>query len=107
VNINYKRAAVNPAISQENSGFEYAEEILEPKRFRKNTALKNLTKKQTGDSTISIEIPRHSTVRIEKTYNFIYTWKIQSVDINGQRFSLKELQDASIKKKNDYIYSIL
>jgi len=59
-----------------------------------------------GSSGIILEIAPQSTVRIEKTHNSQWYWEIDNVEINGEKFSIQELEKKSDKIRNDYVYKI-
>ncbi|WP_278353668.1 hypothetical protein [Chryseobacterium gleum] len=85
--------------------FNYENDIVQPKFFRKNKNLKSLEKK-IDSSGATLEINPHSTVRIEKTHNFMWKWYIVDVEIDGQKYSIDEIIKKSENIKDDYIFKI-
>lgn len=85
--------------------FNYENEIVNPSVFKKNKNLKSLEKK-VDSSGITIEIAPHSTVRIEKTHNYMWDWNILGVEIDNQKYNIGEIKDKSEKIKDDYIFRI-
>ncbi|MDR6920240.1 MULTISPECIES: hypothetical protein [Chryseobacterium] len=108
VKINYARKITN-ALNNDGYGhfsFNYQEDIVKPRVFKRNKNLRSLEKISITDSLITIEIPPHSTVRIEKTHNYYWVRGIRSVEIDGQNFDIKELREKSEEIKDDYVYKI-
>jgi len=85
--------------------FNYENDIVQPKFFRKNKNLKSLEKK-IDSSGATLEINPHSTVQIEKTHNFMWKWYIVDVEIDGQKYSIDEIIKKSESIKDDYIFKI-
>ncbi|MCE4063672.1 hypothetical protein LXM63_01075 [Chryseobacterium gleum] len=107
VKINYKKRMVKE-LSKGFYGtlsFNYENDIVQPKFFRKNKNLKSLEKK-IDSSGATLEINPHSTVRIEKTHNFMWKWYIVDVEIDGQKYSIDEIIKKSESIKDDYIFKI-
>ncbi|WP_343686193.1 hypothetical protein [Chryseobacterium gleum] len=107
VKINYKKRMVKE-LSEGFYGtlsFNYENDIVQPKFFRKNKNLKSLVKKLDSSGT-TLEINPHSTVRIEKTHNFMWKWYIVNVEIDGQKYSIDEIIKKSESIKDDYIFKI-
>lgn len=107
VKINYKKRMVKE-LSEGFYGtlsFNYENDIVQPKFFRKNKNLKSLEKKLDSSGT-TLEINPHSTVRIEKTHNFMWKWYIVDVEIDGQKYSIDEIIKKSESIKDDYIFKI-
>lgn len=107
VKINYKKRMVKE-LSEGFYGtlsFNYENDIVQPKFFRKNKNLKSLEKKIDSSGT-TLEINPHSTVRIEKTHNFMWKWYIVDVEIDGQKYSIDEIIKKSESIKDDYIFKI-
>ncbi|WP_052910837.1 hypothetical protein [Riemerella anatipestifer] len=90
----------------EKFSFDYENEIIEPSNFNKSTNLKSLKKIEVKDSVIIIDIPKHSTVRIDKTHNFRWTSLIDFIEIKGKKHNIKDIEIKSIKFKDDYVYKI-
>ncbi|KPE52412.1 hypothetical protein [Chryseobacterium indologenes] len=108
VKINYGRKITN-ALNNDGYGnfsFNYQEDIVKPKAFKKNKDLRSLKKISVNDSLITIEIPPHSTVRIEKAHNYSWTRDIRSIEIDGRKITIQDLQEKSEEIKDDYIYKI-
>ncbi|MEF9480514.1 hypothetical protein OWR28_25055 [Chryseobacterium sp. 1B4] len=53
-----------------------------------------------------LEINPHSTVRIEKTHNFMWEWYIVDIEIDGKKYSIDEIVKKSENIKDDYIFKI-
>lgn len=107
VKINYKKRMVKE-LSEGFYGtlsFNYENDIVQPKFFRKNKNLKSLVKKLDSSGT-TLEINPNSTVRIEKTHNFMWKWYIVDVEIDGQKYSIDEIIKKSESIKDDYIFKI-
>jgi hypothetical protein len=107
VKINYKKRMVKE-LSEGFYGtlsFNYENDIVQPKFFRKNKNLKSLEKK-IDSSGATLEINPHSTVRIEKAHNFMWKWYIVDVEIDGQKYSIDEIIKKSESIKDDYIFKI-
>ncbi|MDR4954693.1 hypothetical protein REB14_21140 [Chryseobacterium sp. ES2] len=107
VKINYKKRMVKE-LSEGSYGafsFNYENDIVQPKFFRKTKNLKSLEKKM-DSSGVMLEINPHSTVRIEKTHNFMWKWYIVDVEIDGQKYSIDEIAKKSENVKDDYIFKI-
>jgi len=107
VKINYKKRMVKE-LSEGFYGtlsFNYENDIVQPKFFRKNKNLKSLEKK-IDSSGATLEINPHSTVQIEKTHNFMWKWYIVDVEIDGQKYSIDEIIKKSESIKDDYIFKI-
>lgn len=108
VKINYGRKIINSLNNDSygNFSFNYQDGIVKPGAFKKNKDLRSLEKINVNDSVITIEIPPHSTVRIEKTHNYYWMKSIGSIEIDGQKLSVKEVREKSDEFKDDYIYKI-
>ncbi|WP_241330918.1 hypothetical protein [Chryseobacterium arthrosphaerae] len=106
--INYKKGAFD-RFSEDSYGtfsFNYENDIVNPKFFKKNRKnLKSLEKKADSSGT-TITIEAYSTVRIEKTHNFYWSWNIENIEIDGKRYNSKDLEEKSEKIKDDYIFKI-
>lgn len=105
INYNYP---VSKAINNDPAsfGFNYKNEILSPKAFRKIKNLKSLEKIEIKDSAIVLEIPPNSTTRIDKSHNGRWRYMIKSVEVDGKIFSTMELQNKTKLISNDYVYKI-
>ncbi|MGX5682968.1 hypothetical protein ACWKWW_00275 [Chryseobacterium cucumeris] len=107
VKVSYRNRNITQ-LSEDSFGtysFNYENAIVNPKTFKKNKNLKSLEKK-VDSSAMTIEIPPHSTVRIEKTHNYMWDWNILGVEIDNQKYNIGEIKDKSEKIKDDYIFKI-
>lgn len=106
--INYKKGS-SKRFSEDSYGvfsFNYENDIVNPKFFKKNRKnLKSLEKK-TDSTSATIIIEAHSTVRIEKTHNFYWSWNIENIEIDGEKYTIKDLKNKSESIKDDYIFKI-
>ncbi|MGN7866308.1 hypothetical protein [Chryseobacterium sp. 22458] len=106
--INYKKGS-SKRFSEDPYGvfsFNYENDIVNPKFFKKNRKnLKSLEKK-TDSTSATIIIEAHSTVRIEKTHNFYWSWNIENIEIDGEKYNSKDLEEKSERIKDDYIFKI-
>ncbi|AZA76111.1 hypothetical protein EG347_00485 [Chryseobacterium sp. G0186] len=108
IKISYKTSiskVLNPQFPGRFS-FNYENEIIKPRLFVKRKNLKSLEKIEVGDSALILEIPPHSTVRIERTRNYNWSWAIDHVEVDHQKYSIEELQKQSKRFKTDYVYEI-
>lgn len=105
INYNYH---VSKAINNNPDSFvfNYENEILSPRAFRKVKNLKSLEKIEVKDSAIVLEIPPNSTTKIAKSYNGRWRYMIKSVEVEGKIFSPIELQKKTKFISNDYVYKI-
>ncbi|BAP30914.1 uncharacterized protein CHSO_1877 [Chryseobacterium sp. StRB126] len=105
INYNYP---VSKAINNDPAsfGFNYENEVLSSKAFRKINNLKSLEKIEVKDSAIVLEIPPNTTTRIDKSHNGRWRYMIKSVEADGKIFSTVELQNITKFISNDYIYKI-
>lgn len=87
-------------------GFNYANGIVKPTYFIKNKNLQSLEKIFVNDSTISIELPAFSTARIVKSKNYNWQSRLESIEIQNQKYTIKNLEKKAEKVKYDYIYHI-
>ena len=87
-------------------GFNYINEIVKPEYFIKNKNLKSLKKTFVKDSAISVELPAFSTTRIVKSKNYNWQSRLQSIEIQNQKYTIKDLEKRAKKIKYDYIYQI-
>lgn len=107
VKVNYKKGVLK-RFSEDLYGtfsFNYENDIVQPKFFKKSKNLKTLEKK-VDSSSITVEIAAHSTVRIEKTHNYYWSWNIETIEIDDLKYSIKELEKKSENSKNDYVFRI-
>lgn len=107
VKVNYKKGVLK-RFSEDLYGtfsFNYENDIVQPKFFKKSKNLKTLEKK-VDSSSITVEIAAHSTVRIEKTHNYYWSWNIETIEIDDLKYSIKELEKKSENIKNDYVFRI-
>lgn len=108
IKINYNKKAFK-RFSEDLYGtlsFNYENDIVQPRFFKKSKNLKNLEKIKVDSSSITMEIAAHSTVRIEKTHNYYWTWNIDTIEIDDLKYSVKEIKEKSVSIKNDYIFRI-
>ncbi|MGU3376929.1 hypothetical protein [Chryseobacterium sp. M5A1_1a] len=108
IKINYN-TSISKVLNVQYPGrfsFNYENEIIKPRTFIKRKNLKSLEKIEVSDSIIMLEIPPHSTVRIERTRNYNWDWAIDNIEIDHQKYSIQELQKKSKKFKTDYVYEI-
>lgn len=105
INYNYP---VSKAINNDPASFRfnYENEVLSPRAFRKINNLKFLEKMELKDSAIVLEIPPNSTTRIDKSHNGRWRYMIKSVEVDGKTFSTEELQRKTKLISNDYVYKI-
>lgn len=105
INYNYP---VSKAINNDPAsfGFNYENEVLSPRAFRKIKNLKSLEKIEVKDSTIVLEIPPNTTTRIDRSHNGRWRYMIKSVEVDGKTFSTEELQRKTKLISNDYVYKI-
>lgn len=107
ITINYSYP-VSKAINNDPAsfGFNYEDEILSPKAFRKIKNLKSLEKIEVKDSVIVLEVPPNSTTKIDKSHNGRWRYMIKSVEVDGKTFSIVDLQNKTKFISNDYVYRI-
>lgn len=108
IKINYK-TSISKVLNPQFPGifsFSYENEIIKPRLFVKRKNLKSFEKTEVGDSALILEIPPYSTVRIERTRNYNWSWAIDHVEIDHQKYSIEELRKQSKKFKIDYVYEI-
>lgn len=86
--------------------FEYKNGIVNPKNFNKNNNAQSLEIMLVNDSTLMVELPANSTARIAKSMNYQWKSKLENVEIQNQKYSIKDLEKKSQKVKYDYIYQI-
>ncbi|WP_347217196.1 hypothetical protein [Chryseobacterium sp.] len=105
INYNYP---VSKAINNDPAGFgfNYENEILSPKAFRKIKNPKSLEKIEVKDSAIVLEVPPNSTTRIDKSHNGRWRYMIKSVEVDGKAFSTIALQNKTKLISKDYVYKI-
>ncbi|UKB85621.1 hypothetical protein LF887_08365 [Chryseobacterium sp. MEBOG06] len=108
ITINYKSRVFNDLKRpfHRDLSFNYEDEIVSPKVFKKIKNLKTLEKIEVRDSSVIMELHPHSTTRIDQTFNANWYMTINSVDIDGKEYSIKELEKNAEKIHNDYIYKI-
>ncbi len=90
----------------EKFSFDYENRIMEPSNFNKSTNLESLKKIEVKDSVIIIDIPKHFTVRINRTHNFRWKSSMDFIEIKGKKHNIKDIEIKSIKFKDDYVYKI-
>ncbi|KAA0128392.1 hypothetical protein FY557_09000 [Chryseobacterium sp. SN22] len=108
ITINYQKK-ISGDLDEKNEylRFNYQEGIVKPGYFRKNrNNLKCLAKTVINDSSITVELPAHSTTRIDYTFNFNWIRTIRSVKILNQEYSVEDLNNKAEKKGANYIYKI-
>ena len=100
--------SVSKAINSDPAsfGFNYENEILSSKAFRKIKNLKSLEKIEVKDSAIVLEVPPNSTTRIDQSHNGRWRYMIKSVEIDGKAFSPEELKNKTKFISKDYVYKI-
>ncbi|MGH1516387.1 hypothetical protein [Chryseobacterium sp. JK1] len=108
VTINYKKKLLDDLKRpfHKDLNFNYEDEVLSPKDFKKIKNLKTLEKIEIKDSAITMELNPHSTTRIDQTYNSSWYRRINSVDIDGKKYSIQELEKNAERIRTDYVYTI-
>lgn len=104
ITITYKKSTLSDL--DKKIKFDFVNEIIDPRAFRKISNLSTLEKRIVNDSIISIDIPEKSTVRIEKTHNYRWYYTIENVEIQNQKHTIVDLIQSSEKIKTDYFYII-
>lgn len=86
--------------------FQYKDGIVNPKSFLKNENLKPLKVNQSGQYSLTVEIPNNSTARIEKGYNSRYYRTIQDIEINNKKYSIEEFIVQTVGRNSDRVFKI-
>ncbi|WP_179319461.1 hypothetical protein [Winogradskyella helgolandensis] len=81
--------------------------ILNPKEFSKINEVNIIKKQRLNNNTLSVLIPKNSTVRIEETFNMSYIHYIDYIEYDNKKISINDLINLSKRQKqSNYIYTI-
>jgi len=84
----------------------YVNALKTPKEFNKINDPNFLKFEQVDEYSITMKIPKESTVRIETTSNTRYYEYLDSFELNQKTISLQDILENSKRKGAHYIYHI-
>ena len=84
----------------------YQNGILTPKQFEKSNKILEIEQIILNDSTVLINIPKNSTVRIARTSNTYFVNHIKTISYNDKILSINEVLQNSKSKNWKIIYQI-
>lgn len=89
-----------------NLNFHYAEGLYTPKKFREDNKGLNLLEKKVGDSSAQFIVPARSTVRIDRSHNYSWSWIIDYVEIENTKVTQDDFRKNTEHKKYAVLYNI-
>lgn len=107
ITIKYKNSIIDRIDENYELTFNFVNGVVPPKSFEDEINLQSLDKTIINDSTIVVELPKLSTVRIEKSTNNMWLhYSIDYIEIKEKQIFAEEIKSKSVKIKSDYVYKI-
>lgn len=106
INYNY---IITSDVNRDSYGdfsFNYKNGIVMPKVFKADKNVKPLENIKIDSTSITLIVEPQSTVRISKTYNYLWQWNISTIEIDDKSYDINELKNGAEKVKDDYVYQI-
>ncbi|WP_178984713.1 hypothetical protein [Winogradskyella helgolandensis] len=106
-NIDINELSELPDYGSNHFEVDYKKGILNPKEFSKINEVNIIKKQRLNNNTLSVLIPKNSTVRIEETFNMSYIHYIDYIEYDNKKISINDLINLSKRQKqSNYIYTI-
>ncbi|GEN77295.1 hypothetical protein CHA01nite_30350 [Chryseobacterium hagamense] len=105
INFRKNKSADPDTVYDVHLDFKYENRISTPKEFSKSKRLITLEKTIVNDR-ITIDIPAHAMLKIEKSDHFDWKSNVKSIEINDKQYSIEQLYHKAQKIKYNYIYKI-
>lgn len=80
--------------------------IVTPKVFNKSIETTDIELTQINDSTLVLNIPKESTIKVAQSYNMYFTKYIKQIEINERILSIDDLINQSHRKNGMFTYHI-